>query len=94
MSQDQEEQLAPKQVGLGTRSIERLSHADFAVKVRVTTTLFCAMAMLARLGGWMPKSVMYMVLVAVPVIVLPTTFPCMSKTSLLVLPCMVRLPVS
>ncbi len=34
------------------------SHAAFAVKVRVMTTLFCAMAMFARFGGWIPKSVM------------------------------------
>jgi hypothetical protein len=40
-----------------------VDYADFAVKLRVTTTLFCEIAMLARLGGWMPKSVMYMVLV-------------------------------
>ena len=73
--------------------IEAFSHASFAVKVIVMRTLFCAIAMFARLGGWMPKSVIYMVLVAVPVIVLPTTFPCTSKTSLLVLPCIVRLPV-
>ena len=33
-------------------------YADFAVKVRVMTTLFCAIAMFARLGGSMPKSVM------------------------------------
>src|SRR6266487_3604184 len=51
------------------------SHPSFAVKVTVMSTLFCAIAMFARFGGWIPKSVMYMVLVAVPVMVLPTTFP-------------------
>jgi hypothetical protein len=41
------------------RGLKRfIYYADFAVKATVMTTLFCAIAMLARLGGWIPKSVM------------------------------------
>ena len=35
-----------------------LIYYAFAVNVIVTTTLFCEMAIFAKFGGWMPKSVM------------------------------------
>src|SRR5260370_3483711 len=33
------------------------AHPSFAVKIMVMTTLFSAMAIFARFGGWIPKSV-------------------------------------
>ena len=58
----------------------------WAVKLMVNVTLLSTMAIFAKSGGVMPKSVMKMSVVAVPVTVVPETFPYTVNVSALVTP--------
>jgi hypothetical protein len=64
-------------VGSGEALLPVPAHAScfWAVKVMVSVTLSSTIAILARFGGVIPKSLIKMVVVAVPKIVVPSSLP-------------------